>query len=105
MLIKININNEINKNEGDLVFFDLNNINISLFKIILILLIIHLIRLGIIHKKFGIIIIVKIVLIQFNSKFKINVEGSKELNKFVVIFFNIFFFILNFFIFNKYKIN
>lgn len=39
-----------------------------------------------IHKKLGINIIAIIVLIQFNSKFKIIVEGSKTLNKFVVIF-------------------
>lgn len=82
----MNINNLINKNEGDLVFLDLYNINISLFSIVKILLISHLIRFGIIHKKLGINIIVNIVLSQFNSRFIIIVDGSKTLNKFVVIF-------------------
>ena len=77
----------MNKNDGDLVFFDLYNISISLFKIVKILFINHLIRFGIIQMKFGIIIIVIIVLIQFISKLNIIVEGSKILNKFVVIFF------------------
>lgn len=101
LLIKININNVINKNEGDFVFFDLYNINISLFRIIKILFINHLIRFGIIQIKFGINIIVIIVLNQFNSKLKINVEGSKTLNKFVVIFFKKFFFYICFYYFNK----
>lgn len=86
LLMKININNEINKNDGDLVFLDLYNINISLFSIFKILFINHLIRLGIIHKKLGKIIKVNIVLIQFKFKLKIKVDGSNTLNKFVVIF-------------------
>lgn len=105
LLIKININKVINKNDGDLVFFDLYNINISLFKMIKILFINHLIRFGIIQIKLGINIIVNIVLSQFNSKLKIIVEGSKTLNKFVVIFFKEFIFWFYVYVFNKYKVN
>lgn len=46
----------------------------------------QLIRFGRIHKKFGIKMIIIKVLIQFISKLKIVVDGSKILNKFVVIF-------------------
>lgn len=58
----------------------------------MIFIIAHLIRLGEIHKKFGNKMIVKIVLNQFSSRFIINVDGSKILNKFVVIFSYFFFF-------------
>lgn len=64
----------------------------------------QLIRFGKIHNKFGIKIMIIKVLIQFISKLKIVVDGSKILNKFVVIFylgFKIFFY---FNIFNKSKI-
>jgi len=61
-----------------------------------ILNIIQFIRFGKIHKKLGIKIIIKRVLIQFNSKLKIDVDGSKILNKFVVIFYIIFFKKVNF---------
>lgn len=81
------MNNAINRNAGDLVFFALYNINISLFNILNILNNIQFIRFGIIHKKFGINKIIKKVLIQFNSKLKIVVEGSKILNKFIIIFY------------------
>lgn len=77
----------INKNAGDLTFFILYNINISLFNILKILNNIQFNRLGIIHKKLGIIKIISKVLIQFNSRFKIIVEGSKMLNKFIIIFY------------------
>jgi len=83
---KMNINNEININEGDLIFFDLYNINISLFNEFIIMVKIILIRFGIIHRKLGKIITIIRVLIQFNSKFKNVVEGSKILNKFIIIF-------------------
>jgi len=88
---KININNEMNINEGDLKFFDLYNINISLFSIFIIILIVILIRFGINHIKLGIIIIIIGVLIQFNCKFIIVVEGSKILNKFIIIFYVLIF--------------
>jgi hypothetical protein len=84
---KINKNNVININEGDLKFFDLYNIKISLFNIENLFFIIQLIRLGRIHIIFGIKIIMIIVLIQLISKFRIVVEGSKILNKFIIIFF------------------
>lgn len=58
------MNNEIKKNVGDLIFFNLNNIFISLFIKFKILFINNLIRLGIIHIKFGIIIIIIIDVIQ-----------------------------------------
>lgn len=80
------MNNEINMNDGDLIFFDLYNINISLFKFFIIIIKIILIRFGIIHRKFGIIIMIIIVLNQFKFKFIIVVEGSKILNKFIIIF-------------------
>ena len=83
---KINKKREINKNEGDLIFFILYNNNISLFNILNIFNINQFIRFGIIHNKFGIIKIIKKLLIQFNWKLKIVVDGSKILNKFVVIF-------------------
>ena len=83
---KMNINNEININEGDLIFFDLYNINISLFNEFIIMVKIILIRFGIIHRKLGKIITIIRVLIQFNSKFNNVVEGSKILNKFIIIF-------------------
>jgi len=82
----MNIKSAININAGDLVFFFLNNINISLFNIINILNKIQFIRFGIIQIKFGINKIIIKVLIQFNSKLKIVVEGSKILNKFIIIF-------------------
>ena len=81
----------ININAGDLVFFILYNINISLFSILNILKRIQFIRFGIIHNKFGIIKIINKDLIQFNSKLKIVVDGSKILNKFIIIFYIIFF--------------
>ena len=84
---RININNVINIKDGDLIFFDLYNIIISLFNKKNILFINQLIRLGIIHIIFGINIIIINVLIQLISKFKIVVEGSKILNKFIIIFF------------------
>lgn len=90
LLSKINIKSAMNKNAGDLVFFILYNINISLFNILYILNRIQFIRFGIIHIKFGIIKIIKKVLIQFISKLKIVVEGSKILNKFIIIFYIIF---------------
>jgi len=90
LLIKININSEININAGDLVFFVLYNINISLFSILNILNKIQFIRFGIIQIKFGIIKMIKRVLIQFISKLKIVVEGSKILNKFIIIFYIFF---------------
>lgn len=80
----------INMNAGDLIFFILYNINISLFNILNILNKIQLIRLGIIHKKFGISKIINKVLIQFNCRLKIIVEGSKILNKFIIIFYYFF---------------
>jgi len=88
---KININNVMNIKDGDLIFFDLYNIIISLFNKKNILFINQLIRLGIIHIIFGINIIIIIVLIQLISKFIIVVEGSKILNKFIIIFFYYFF--------------
>lgn len=103
MLIKININSEININAGDLVFFVLYNINISLFSILNILNKIQFIRFGIIQIKFGIIKMIKRVLIQFISKLKIVVEGSKILNKFIIIFYIFFIWNVNFVIFNKIK--
>lgn len=57
-----------------------------MFKILSVLSIIQLIRFGKIHNRFGIKIIMINVLIQFISKLKIVVDGSKILNKFVVIF-------------------
>lgn len=95
----MNIKSEMNRNAGDLVFFILYNINISLFSILNILKINQLIRFGRIHKKLGIKIIIIKVLIQFISKLKIVVDGSKILNKFVVIFylsFKIFFYFNSF---------
>lgn len=76
----------MNINAGDLVFFILYSINISLFNILNILNKIQFIRFGIIHIKFGINKIISKVLIQFNWRLKIIVDGSKILNKFVVIF-------------------
>lgn len=75
-----------------------------MFNILKILNNIQFIRFGIIHKKFGIIKIINKVLIQFISKLKIVVDGSKILNKFVVIFYIIFIMKFNFYIFNKIKI-
>lgn len=54
--------------------------------------------------KFGIIKIINKVLIQFNSNLKIVVEGSKILNKFIIIFYIFFKWNFNFDIFNKIKI-
>lgn len=54
------------------------------------------IRFGKIHKKFGINKIIIKVLIQLISKLKIVVDGSKILNKFVVIFYIVFFLKVNF---------
>lgn len=85
LLKKININNVININDGDLIFLILNNIKISLLRLLNNFNIIILIRLGISHKKFGIIIIIKILAIQFKFKLKIIVDGSKILNKFIII--------------------
>lgn len=87
LFIKININNLINMNDGDLKFFILYNKIISLFKILIVLIKIHLIRFGIIHKKFGMKIMIINVLIQFSSIFLIIVVGSKMLNKFIIIFY------------------
>lgn len=104
MLNKINIKSAINRNAGDLVFFILYNINISLFNILNILNIIQFIRFGIIHIKFGIIKIINKVLIQFNFKLKIVVDGSKILNKFIIIFYISFNWYFYFKVFNKIKI-
>lgn len=82
----MNINSEININDGDFIFFDLNNNIISLFKFKYMMFKIQFIRLGIIHRKLGINIKIIIVLNQFNSKFQIKVVGSKILNKFIIIF-------------------
>lgn len=82
----MNKNNEINKKEGFLIFLDLYNIIISLFNILLIFKINQLIRFGIIHIIFGNKIMIIIVLNQFNSILKIIVDGSKILNKFIIIF-------------------
>lgn len=87
LLTKININNEININEGDLIFLDLYNIIISLFSIIQVLFIIHLIRFGNNHRKLGIKIRIINVLSQFNWIFIKFVDGSKILNKFIIIFY------------------
>lgn len=54
------------------------------------------IRFGKIHIKLGINKMIKRVLIQFISKLKIVVDGSKILNKFVVIFYVIIFKKINF---------
>jgi len=75
-----------------------------LFNILNILNKIQFIRFGIIHKKFGIIKIINKVLIQLNSKLIIVVDGSKILNKFIIIFYIIFIWYFNFNIFNKVKI-
>lgn len=81
------MNNVININEGDLKLLVLCNINISLFKLLNnILLIKILIRLGEIQNKLGNSNIINKVEIQLISKFIIKVEGSKILNKFIIIF-------------------
>jgi len=80
------MNNEIKINDGDLIFFFRYNILISLFINFIMKLIIIIIRFGIIHKKFGIRIIIIIVLNQFSFKFKNEIDGSKILNKFIIIF-------------------
>lgn len=87
MFKKININNLININDGDLNNDFLFNINISLFKEMKILFKIILIRLGEIQIKFGIKIKINRVLTQLISKFMIKVDGSKILNKFIIIFY------------------
>jgi len=76
----------MNINEGAFNILVLYNIIISLFKILKILVKVHLIRLGIIHIKFGIKIIIMVDLNQLNWIFKIVVDGSKILNKFIKIF-------------------
>ena len=73
-----------------------------MFNILNILNKIQFIRFGIIQIKFGIIKIISQVLIQFNSNLKNGVEGSKMLNKFIIIFFKWNF---NFKILNKIKIS
>ena len=80
------MNSDIKINDGDLVFFILYNIEISLFINFIIKFKIILIRFGNIHKKFGNIMIIINVLIQLSLKFKIIVDGSKILNKFIIIF-------------------
>jgi hypothetical protein len=60
---------------------------ISLFKVLFIKIKIHLIRFGMIHKKFGNNIMIINVLIQFNSRFIIIVVGSKILKRFIIIFY------------------
>lgn len=86
LLRKINKNSLININDGDLLLFFLCNINISLFNIFKILLNIILIRFGIIHIKLGIKVKINKVLIQLIFKFIIIVDGSKILNRFIIIF-------------------
>lgn len=66
---------------------------------------IQFIRFGIIQIKFGIIMMINKVLIQFIWILKIVVDGSKILNKFIIIFYYIFFYIFSFYVFNKIKIN
>lgn len=74
-----------------MVFFILYNINISLLRVINILLYKILIRFGIIQIELGMNKIINILVIQLNWILKIDVEGSKILNKFIIIF-NYFFF-------------
>lgn len=82
---KIIINKFKNINDGDLKLLFLYNIKISLFINLNILNINIFIRFGKIHIIFGINIIVNSVLIQFICKLKIVVDGSKILNKFIII--------------------
>lgn len=84
---KININKLINIKEGDLVLLFLCNINISLFNILNNFIINILIRFGVIHIRCGNNIIINKVLIQLKLVFIINVDGSKILNKFIIIFY------------------
>lgn len=84
------INSLININDGDLILFFLWSINISLFNILNVLVIKILMRFGVIHIKFGIKIKVKIVLIQLKLVFIIKVDGSKILNRFIIIFYEVF---------------
>lgn len=87
LFIRININKVMNINDGDLIFLFLYNINISLLRLRNNLLYIVKIRLGIIHIEFGIIIIIINLKIQLICMlFHIDVDGSKILNKFVIIF-------------------
>lgn len=87
LFIRININRVMNINDGDLIFLFLYSINISLFRLINNLLYIVKIRFGIIHIEFGNIIIIINLEIQLICKlFQIDVDGSKILNKFVIIF-------------------
>lgn len=88
----------INMNEGDFIIFFINKILISLLSKWSKLFNIHIIRFGIIQIKFGIKIKVKIDLVQLIWMFIIEVEGSKILNKFIIIFrFYVFIFNFNFF--------
>jgi len=64
-----------------------------------------LIRFGNIHKKFGNSMIIINVLIQLSLKFIIIVDGSKILNKFIIIFSNFKCFIFFFIGFIKNKVN
>lgn len=86
LLNKIIENNEINKKVLPWCLFSPNKVLNSLFNVKVILF--HKIwyREGINQKVIGINIIPKIVLIQFNEKFIIVVEGSNTENKLVIIF-------------------